>query len=48
MKSYEKLKSAAQTLSSFLKLEMPELAKDEQVSRVMIGISDGKTGVPFP
>ncbi|KAJ3274845.1 hypothetical protein HDV01_002049 [Terramyces sp. JEL0728] len=41
-KSYEKLRTSAQTLSTYLALEMPELPKEEEVTRMGITISDGR------
>ncbi|KAJ3324923.1 hypothetical protein HDV06_005511 [Boothiomyces sp. JEL0866] len=42
-KAYEKLRTSTQTLSTFLILEMPELPKEEEVTRMGITISDGRT-----
>ncbi|KAI8900244.1 armadillo-type protein [Globomyces pollinis-pini] len=44
LKLYEKFKINTQSLSTYLFLEMPELPKDEETTRMTIGIVDGRSG----
>lgn len=43
-KSFEKLKGLATILAGYLHQEMPNLEKEEEVTRMTIGISDGRVG----